>query len=273
MNLKNESAIYETFPDEVQGYLRDAVVTVIKNKVRSSVYHIEKPTYDIFLKVTPKGQMQCEALMTDYLYNHGACPRVLHSTSDATRDYLITNRIMGSDATSDEYVKQPNRLSEVFAESLVNLHRVRKEGCPSINGIEEMVIRAEENYLEGRAEKGLLRYMGYTSIETAYRDMMSLNRNANEHKVVIHGDYCLPNIILYDFKLNGYVDVGYGGVGDRHYDIFWGLWSLQHNLKSDYNPKRFIQAYGKEMIDQERVHLCGLLSVFNGFRGQDYYEK
>jgi kanamycin kinase len=272
MNLKVESTIYETFPAEIQTYMRDAVVTIIKNKARSSVYHIEKEAYDIFLKVTPIKQMQNEVRMTDYLYKYGVCPRVLHYSSDDKRDYLITDRITGSDAASDEYLTQPDRLTEIFAESLVNLHRVKDVDCPNINGLEEMVIRAEGNYRKGRAEKGILRFLGYTSIESAYEDMIYLYKNANEDKVVIHGDYCLPNLILHDFKMNGYVDVGYGGIGDSHYDIFWGLWSLQHNLKSNDYSHRFVQAYGKPIIDQDRLRLCGLLSVFNGFRGQDYYE-
>ncbi|MFK7691664.1 phosphotransferase [Paenibacillus sp. HJGM_3] len=140
-----------------------------------------------------------------------------------------------------------------------------------INGLEEMVIRAEGNYREGRAERGILRYLGYTSIESAYENMINLYKYVKEDKVVIHGDHCLPNLILHDFKMNGYVDVAYGGIGDRHYDIFWGLWSLQYNLKGDYSQK-FIQTYGNHLIDPDRLRLCGLLSVFNGFRGLDYYE-
>lgn len=268
-----ETAIYGTCPAEIQAYLRDAMITVIKNKVRSSVYYIEKTDYNIFLKVTPKGQMQSEALMTDYLYHHGVCPKVLVYISDHARDYLITERIVGTDAASDEYLAQPEWLSEIFAESLSSLHRVNHTDCPRKNGLEEMMIRAENNYRIGKAEKGFLRYMGYMSIEAAYKDMICLYKNVAEDQVIIHGDYCLPNFILDDFKNNGFIDVGYGGVGDSHYDVFWGLWSLQHNLKSDEYAKRFVQAYGRQRVDQDRLRLCGLLSVFNGFRGQDYYEQ
>ncbi|RJG25128.1 hypothetical protein [Paenibacillus thiaminolyticus] len=48
--------------------------------------------------------------------------------------------------------------------------------------------------------------------------------------------------------------------------------SLQFNLGSDRYAERFIEAYGRERVDEERLRLCGLVSVFNGFRGQDYYE-
>ncbi|XEC96755.1 aminoglycoside 3'-phosphotransferase [Paenibacillus tarimensis] len=272
MVLDMDSVIAETFPAEIKTYLSGAAITVVKNRVRSSVYHIENQAYDIFLKVTPKEQMKREALMMEYLHSFGSCPRVLHYTTDDSWDYLITERIKGSDAANDENLAEPDLLTEVFAESLLYLHGIRHESCPVINGFKEMVIRAENNYREIRAEKGILRYLGYTNIETAYSDMIDLFQIVREDKVVIHGDYCLPNVLLHDFKLNGFIDVGYGGIGDRHYDIFWGLWSLQFNLKSNDYSHRFIQTYGKHLIDQERLRFCGLLSVFNGFRGQDYYE-
>ncbi len=267
----------ETFPSEIQVYLKDATITVIKEKLRSSgsslVYQIVKSAYSIFLKVTPKGHLQSEAFMMEYLFSYGICPKVLTYISDDARDYLITEQIMGADASHDEYTAQPILLTEVVAESLLSLQKINNEGCPIMNDIETMVIRAEGNYRERRAEQSLLQYMGYTSIDTAYKDLISLYKSTPEDRVIIHGDYCLPNIILLDFKYNGLIDLAYGGVGDRHYDIFWGIWSLQYNYKRDEYAKRFIQAYGKSEVDQHRLQLCGLLSVFNGYRGQDYYER
>ena len=29
------------------------------------------------------------------------------------------------------------------------------------------------------------------------------------------------------------LDLGAAGRGDRHFDLFWGRWSLQYNLKTD----------------------------------------
>lgn len=269
-----EPVRYEPFPIEIQTYFIEAAVTVVKKTARSSVYHMKNQSHDVFLKVTPKEQMQREAIMTSYLHHKGICPSVLHYSSNDTNDYLVTERIPGSHAASDEFIAQPEHLCDVFAESLLHLHQVQHTDCPLTNGLDEMFNRAEYRYREEKAEKSLLLYMGYTSIETAYQDMVFLYKHAIEDKVIIHGDYCLPNLILQNNKRNGrYIDVGYGGVGDRHYDIFWGLWSLQFNLKSTDYANRFMKAYGQHLIDQNRLRLCGLLSVFNGFRGQDYYES
>ena len=42
------------------------------------------------------------------------------------------------------------------------------------------------------------------------------------YDVLLHGDYCLPNLIMRDFQLEGFIDLGYGGIGDLHYDLYWG---------------------------------------------------
>jgi len=80
--------------------------------------------------------------------------------------------------------------------------------------------------------------------------------------VVLQGDYCLPNILLRDFRLEGFVDLGTGGVGDRHYDLFWGIWTLAYNLKTDRYKDVFLDAYGRQELDPERLELSRLLAGF-----------
>lgn len=266
---------FAAYPEAVQAYCRGAAVTVVKDKPRSVVYRMDHADDAFYVKVTAAGQMENEARMTAHLSKLGACPNVRMYRSDASRDYLITDRIVGTDAASSEYIAEPSRLCDVFADSLSYFHRLPGTDCPCTNGLEEMVSRAEENYRSGRAELSLLRYAGYTSVDAAYKDMIALFRGVSGYgeRTLIHGDYCLPNLMLHQFERSGYIDVGYGGWGDPHYDLFWALWSLQFNLGSDRYAERFIVAYGRDRVDEDRLRLCGLVSVFNGFRGQDYYER
>ena len=85
----------------------------------------------------------------------------------------------------------------------------------------------------------------------------SLEKNA-----LLHGDYCLPNIILDGDKLSGFIDLGNGGVGDRHIDLFWGAWTLFFNLGTDKYRNRFFDAYGKELIEPEKLDLIAACEVF-----------
>lgn len=264
-----------SYPEAVQEYCQGAAATVVKDKPRSVVYRMDRADDSFFVKVTASGQMEKEARMTAHLSSLGACPNVRMYFSDASRDYLITDRIMGTDAASSEYLAEPSRLCDIFAGSLSYFHELPGADCPCMNGLEEMVSRAEENYRSGKAELSLLRYMGYAGADAAYQDMLALYGavSGSGERTLIHGDYCLPNLMLHQFERSGYIDVGYAGLGDPHYDLFWSLWSLQFNLGSDRYAERFIEAYGRERVDEERLRLCGLVSVFNGFRGQDYYER
>jgi kanamycin kinase len=171
-------------------------------------------------------------------------------------------------------LEQPERICDVFAESISKLHDLPPMDCPRDNGLQAMTALARQNYRMGKVEKGLLRYLGIVDREEAYKEMLGLVSGSNgpDGGVIIHGDCCLPNLILNDFVNSGFVDVGYGGLGDRHYDVFWGIWSLEHNLRTNRFTQRFVDAYGRHKVDVERLRLCGLLSAFNGFRGQDYYE-
>lgn len=72
--------------------------------------------------------------------------------------------------------------------------------------------------------------------------------------VIIHGDYCLPNIIMDNFSFKGFIDLGYGGVGDRHYDIYWGIWTLNYNLKTDNYRDIFLDAYGRNDINDDGLN-------------------
>lgn len=79
---------------------------------------------------------------------------------------------------------------------------------------------------------------------------------------LLHGDYCLPNIILDNWKFSGFIDLDSGGVGDRHVDLFWGLWTLNYNLKTDKYSRRFVDAYGSDKVDIEKLRLIAAIEVF-----------
>lgn len=50
---------------------------------------------------------------------------------------------------------------------------------------------------------------------------------------LIHGDFCLPNILAKDNKIVGFIDIGGAGIGDIWCDYAWCIWSLEYNLKTD----------------------------------------
>lgn len=59
-----------------------------------------------------------------------------------------------------------------------------------------------------------------------------------EGNTIIHGDFCLPNILVKDNKISGFIDIGDAGVGDAWCDYAWCIWSMEYNLKTkEYTPQ------------------------------------
>ena len=57
------------------------------------------------------------------------------------------------------------------------------------------------------------------------------------YNTLIHGDFCLPNILVTNENNIGYIDLGDAGIGDPWRDYAWCIWSLEYNLTSkDYTP-------------------------------------
>jgi kanamycin kinase len=69
--------------------------------------------------------------------------------------------------------------------------------------------------------------------------------------VLVHGDYCLPNVLVTDGVLTGLIDVGQTGLGDPRVDLAAGVWSLQYNFGPGHG-REFLDAYGvPPMTDQD----------------------
>jgi kanamycin kinase len=68
--------------------------------------------------------------------------------------------------------------------------------------------------------------------------------------VLIHGDYCLPNVLVSEGRLSALVDVGGAGLGSPEVDLAAGVWTLQYNFGTGL-ARDFLDAYGwPPMTDQ-----------------------
>jgi aminoglycoside phosphotransferase len=61
---------------------------------------------------------------------------------------------------------------------------------------------------------------------------------------LVHGDACLPNIIVGDDGSTGYIGLGDTGAGDVEVDLSAAVWSLQDNLGPGLG-RAFLTAYGR----------------------------
>ena len=214
-----------------------------------------------YLKSAPKGALQKEAALTRFFHSKGLAAEVLAFES-LERDWLLTMRVPGEDCLSPMYLEDHKRLCDTTAEALRMLHSVDPSGCPIPNRTADYLATARSNYENKRYDINLFPdNWGYDTPEAAWQ-VVEQQGHLLRADTLLHGDYCLPNIMLDNWKFSGFIDLDAGGVGDRHIDLFWATWSLQFNLKTDAYRNRFLDAYGRSDIDEDLFPVVAAIEVF-----------
>lgn len=247
-----------SLPEELLEWIGNAPVYDSSGQSGARTVYVDRDC-GAYLKMAGRGALALACQMQTYFSKHRMSSPVLRYLS-ADRDYLITAPLKGEDGTHEKYLAEPGRLSEAFGLSLRHLHEVDPSDCPVKDRMSNLVRSActdpfSQTHLDDISEYIGAAHAGTSSAEVAA--MSGILRN----DVLIHGDYCLPNIMLDGWAFTGFVDVADGGVGDRHYDLAWGLWTLNWNLKTQKHGQRFLDAYGWDAIDKDRLRICGLLSA------------
>ena len=179
-------------------------------------------THGYYIKYAQKGALKKDAELGKLFEEMGMGVAVVHYLS-ADKDYLVTKEAVGEDAIAPQHLANPEKLCNALAEAMKYLHSRPIEGVP-VSGC---------------------------------MDIYAAGENAGKLKqdTFIHGDFCLPNIILDNWKFSTFIDTGLAGVGDKHIDLYWVLWSLNYNLKTDKYTDYFLELYGKENVDMELLKL------------------
>lgn len=247
-------------PSDIRNYVIGANVYDSSCSPEARVYFIDSEK-GCYLKCADKGALKREAAMTEYFHSIGLGAEVMEYVSDE-RDWLLTRAVAGEDCTYEKYMAEPKRMCDTLALELRKLHETDYADCPYQDKTAEYLAAAESNRRTGNYDKSLFPdSFGYRSAEEAAA-VLAEGKGELRDKVLLHGDYCLPNIILDDWKLSGFVDVGRGGVGDRHIDIFWGAWTLWFNLKTNEYHDRFLDAYGRDKADERILKIIAAAEVF-----------
>ncbi len=247
-------------PEAISPYLNGAALYDSSCSPEARVYLLDVGE-GYYLKRSAVGTLRKEAEMTAYFGKKGLGAEVLCYTSDGEADYLLTSSVRGEDCTHPRYLAEPRRLAVLLGETLRALHESDPSGCPITDRTSEYLATADQNYRRRQLDLSFARSYGIETVEEAWA-VLSGGREQLQNEVLLHGDYCLPNIMLDGFCLSGFIDVGNGGIGDRHVDLFWGAWTLAYNLGTDAYRDLFFDAYGKELVDPERLRTVAAAETF-----------
>ena len=248
-------------PNSILPFTENAKIYDSSSSPEAKVYFIDKGE-GYYLKISPKKSLENEAVMTEFFFKKGIGAEVINYISE-NQDFLLTGRVKGEDATHEKFISEPKKLCDKMAEYLRMLHEINTSGCPVADRNESYLALADKNYTKGIYDLSLTeKIFTFKSADEAFA-VLKNGKAEFRNNVLLHGDYCLPNVMLKDsFELSGFIDVGNGGIGDRHIDVFWGTWTLWFNLKTDKYRSRFIDAYGRDKINEEMLRVIAAAEVF-----------
>ena len=258
MEKKPVSVDILDFPEEFRGLLEGTRIFDSSCSPQARVWFLQRDG-GLYLKTAPGGALRREAELTAFLHGKGLAAEVLTYES-RENDWLLTRAVPGEDCTFGPYLEDPKRLSSLLGENLRILHEQTTEGCPVPDHTAQYLAAVEEGHRLGRFDPSYFPRGNITPEEA-----LALVRQAApllKTEVLLHGDYCLPNVMLDNWKFSGFIDLDHGGIGDRHIDLYWGGWSLGFNLKTDRYRERFLDAYGRDKVNDELLALIGAFEVF-----------
>ena len=209
------------------------------------------------IKIDEKGALAGEAALGRAFHRLGLGPEVLAYLS-TDRDYLVTRSVVGEDLTHAALT--PEQLCERLAEALHRLHSQPVEGFPVSTRLQRYLDAADggEGFYD---ESVLMDRWRIGSREEAWA-IMQASRRCLRQDTLIHGDACLPNVIFQGGRFSAFIDLGMAGAGDRHIDLYWALWSLQYNLKTERYTDRFLDAYGRENVETELLRVIAAFELY-----------
>ncbi|MEM9808205.1 MAG: APH(3') family aminoglycoside O-phosphotransferase, partial [Cyanobacteria bacterium P01_D01_bin.56] len=145
-----------------------------------------------------------------------------------------------------------NRLVELLALGLRQIHQINIARCPFDERIKSKLARAHCHVQQGLVDEDNFddERLGMTAQEV-YAALVE-RRPTEQDFVFTHGDYCMPNILLQGDRISGFIDLDRAGIADRYNDLAISSRSIAYNLGTDYE-QRFFLAYGIDNVDEEKI--------------------
>ena len=218
---------------------------------------------DMVLKCEPQTEeSENHIAMLSWLDGRIPVPHILETVVQDGWRWTLMTRIRGEMACSDAFRADPHRLVQVLAGAMRSLWQNDVTDCPVDQSPEAKLTRARKIVEAGQVDMSLVD--PETFGEDGFSSPAELLGWLEEHKpafepVLTHGDFCLPNVFLHDWKLTGFLDLGRAGMGDKWTDIAI-LWrTLRDNFGGHYgaavpgfHPDALFDALGIEK-DEERL--------------------
>lgn len=215
---------------------------------------------EMVLKIEPYSTLvERQNTMLRWLDGKLPAPKIIHSENTDGVNYLLMSRIHGKMSCDEEYMNQPETAAKALAEAVKMLRSVDITDCPFIYTIDEMLSDAEKHLRE--ADKS--HWQGTFPTPGEQLEWLKSHKYADD-LVFSHGDLCMPNVMLEQGHVSGFIDMAQCGAADRWYDVTLCLQSMERNFSGffggrkyeGFKPEMFFDALGDEPDrDKIKFHL------------------
>lgn len=249
------------FPEELKKLLeKGSLEQISRGLSKSFIYKIENLSFadKCYLKVDEKGGLEREKEVLNWLKGKIPVPKVIYFSSK-DRDFLLLEGIDGLDLVDALNHLSPDEILKILAEGLKIIHSVSIKSCPFDMRLDNRIREAERLVkLHLVDERNFEPENSSKTAEEILKEIVD-KKPGSEELVFTHGDYCLPNIIVKNKKIAGFVDLGRAGVGDKYQDIALAARSILHNLKDKSYVEAFLGYLEIQNPDYEKIKYYILL--------------
>lgn len=217
-----------------------------------------------YLKIMPRKlnlSMEREVDLLKWLEGKLPVPKVLLFIHDSEYEYFLMTEVKGIHSCAPSFESDLLKLVRLLAKGLRMIHSVDIKECPFDQRLSIKLKEAEYRTVNGLVDEDDFDDIrkGRKAIDL-FQELIA-TKPAEEDLVFTHGDYCLPNIIINNGDIGGFIDWGRGGIADRYQDIALVARSLAYNFGEKWIPLLF-KEYGMDKIDYSKIEYYKLLDEF-----------
>lgn len=208
-----------------------------------------------------------EAECMRWMRRHGIpVPHVHQCIRVAGTEYLLTDEVPGIPASAPEWNVDRQRVAVALGNGMATLHSIDATNCPFDRRVSRQLEEARVRLANGavREDDFDASRLGRDSADLFSELLATVP--LHEDFVLVHGDFCLPNVLLGEHAsgglcITGLIDCGRAGIGDRHQDLALAIRSLRYNLGPD-TVAPFLHAYGRSTPDPATIEFFTVLDEF-----------
>lgn len=222
------------------------------------------PELSAYLKIGKTGRISDLGRERDvlcWLDGKFPVPRVIGYESYGSSEALLiseTAGVPGSNHISGPSAKEQDitDFAKAAAAALRRLHDLPIKDCPFDMTLDvrfELSRRSIELDLISETNSEFMARHGGMAPWDVYYDLIA-RRPETEDLVFTHGDPCMPNIIVNDGGIAGFIDMDGAGIADRYADIAIFLRSFRRNSRLAIDLENvFLEGYGIDRLNQWKI--------------------